>query len=168
MRLGELVFPDKKDLRNYRKISLRHLVSILPTYYSFFLPSNKTNPTFEGNTIMVQKNNMPTDPYHPFLSYLASRDKKFPIHPELWLNSCGNIPTCHWYISRLWKFFGSNIAGHSLKSGGTTSLAEAGADLAMIQAIGRWNSDAFWIYIRKNPVVIHAILLRHPAHQPLG
>ena len=48
------------------------------------------------------------------------------------------------------------------------SLAEAGADLATIQAVGRWSSDAFCIYIRKNPVVIHAILLGRPAHQPLN
>ena len=167
MRLGELVFPDKKDLRNYRKISLRHLVSVLPTYYSFFLPSNKGDRTFEGNTIIVQQNATPTDPYHPFLTYLASRDKKFPLHPELWLTSRGNVPTRHWYISRLRTFFGQNIAGHSLRSGGATSLAEAGADLATIQAIGRWNSDTFRIYIRKNPVVIHAVLLGRPAHQPL-
>ena len=164
MRLGELVFPDKKALRNYRKISLRHSVSILPTRYSFFLPSNKGDRFFEGNTIVVQKTNTPTDPYNPFLRYISSRDKKFPLHPELWLTSRGSVPTRHWFISRLRKFFPRNIAGHSLRSGGATSLAETGADLATIQAVGRWSSDAFRIYIRKNPVVIHAILLGRPVH----
>jgi hypothetical protein len=69
MRLGELVFPDKKALRNYRKISLRHSVSILPSQYSFFLPSHKGDRFFEGNTILVQKMQTPTDPYPPFLAY---------------------------------------------------------------------------------------------------
>ena len=115
----------------------------------------------------MQKTNGPTDPYEPFLRYLTSRDQKFPLNPELWLTSRGTVPTRHWFLSRLRTFFPRNIAGQSLRSGGATSLAEGGADLATIQAVGRWSSDAFRIYIRKNPVVIHAILLGRPAHQPL-
>ena len=168
MRLGELVFPDKKELRNYRKISLRHTVSVLPHQFSFFLPSHKADRFFEGNTIIIQKLSTPTDPYQSFLSYLTSRDSKFPIHPELWLTARGSVPTRHWFLSRLRKLFPNNIAGQSLRSGGATSLAEAGADLDTIQAAGRWSSEAFRIYIRKNPVVIHAILLGRPAHQPIN
>ena len=92
MRLGELVFPDKKILRNYRKISLRHSVSILPDQYSFFLPSHKADRFFEGNSVIIQKIDRPTDPYQPFLNYIKSRDRSFPIHPELWLTSCGSVP----------------------------------------------------------------------------
>jgi hypothetical protein len=167
MRLGELLFPDKRAHRNYRKISLRHSVSILPSQYSFFLPSHKADPFFEGNTIVVQNNETATNPYPHFLAYLASRDSKFPLHPELWLTSRGTVPTRHWFMSRLRAIFPKNIAGQSLRSGGATSLAEGGADLETIQAVGRWSSNAFRIYIRKNPVVIHAILLGRPAHQPL-
>ena len=163
MRLGELVFPDKKALRNYRKISLRHSVSILPSQYSFFLPSHKGDRFFEGNIILIQKLTTPTDPYNPFIKYLTSRDTRFPIHPELWLTSRGNVPTRHWFLTRLRRFFPKEIAGQSIRSGGATSLAEAGADLATIQAIGRWSSEAFRIYIRKNPVLIHAILFGRPA-----
>ena len=167
MRLGELVFPDKKDLRSYRKIALRHSVVIHPDRYSFFLPSHKGDRFFEGNTILVQKLSTPTDPYNPFLRYLKSRDSLFPIHPELWLTSTGRVPTRHWFISRLRTFFPKEIAGQSMRSGGATSLAEAGADLATIQATGRWSSDAFRIYIRKHPILVHALLFGRPAHQPL-
>ena len=167
MRLGELVFSDRKNLCNYRKISLRHSVSVLLGQYSFFLPSHKGDRFFEGNTILVQRLNTLTDPYGPFLAYLNSRDNHFPLHPELWLTSHGQVPTCSWFISRLRAFFPNEIAGQSLRSGGVTSLAEAGADLATIQAAGRWSSDAFRIYIRKNPVLIHAVLFGRPAHQSL-
>ena len=85
MRLGELIFPDKKNLRNYRKISLWNLVSVLPGHYSFFLPSHKANCFFEGNTILVQRLNTPTDPYKLFVAYVNSRDNCFPLHPKLWL-----------------------------------------------------------------------------------
>ena len=86
---------------------------------------------------------MSTDPYHPFLNYLNSRDKYFPLHPELWLTSKGSVPTRHWFMSCLRKFFPKEIAGQSLRSGGATSLAEAGADLETIQAAGRWSSEHF-------------------------
>ena len=168
MRLGELVFPDRRVLRNYRKISLRHTVCILPDQYSFFLPSHKGDRMFEGNTVVVQKHDTPTDPYRPFLNYLQSRDALFPLHPELWLTSQGTVPTRHWFLQRLRLFFPSeDYAGHSIRSGGATSLAEAGVDLSVIQAVGRWASPAFKIYIRKNPVVLHARLYGRPAHQPL-
>jgi hypothetical protein len=167
LRLGELVFSDKKKLRNYRKIALRHTVSILPTQHSFFLPTHKGDRFYEGNTILVQKLSTSTDPYNHFVAYIDSRDKLFPLHPELWLTSRGCVPTLHWFISRLRKFFPKNFAGQSLRSGGATSLAEAGADLDTIQAAGRWSSTAFRIYLRKNPVLLHAIIFGRPAHQPL-
>jgi hypothetical protein len=167
MRLGELVFSDKRALRNYRKISLRHTVSILLDQYSFILPSHKGDRTFEGNTIVIQKLTTPTDPYAPFLTYITSRDFLFPLHPELWLTSRGAVPTRHWFLSRLRVLFPSSYAGHSLRSGGATSLAEAGVDPSVIQAIGRWSSPAFRIYIRKNPVVLQALVFGRPAHQPL-
>ena len=166
MRLGELVFPDKKILRNYRKISLRHTVSVLPHQYSFFLPSHKGDRVFEGNVILIQQLDTPTDPYRPFLAYLNSRDSQFPLHQELLLTSRGTVPTRHWFITRLRAFFPKNYAGQSMRSGGATSLAEAGVDVAVIQAIGRWSSKAFQIYIRKHPVVLHALIFGRPAHQP--
>ena len=105
MRLGELVFPDKKALQNYRKISLQHSVSILPSQYSFFLPSHKGDRFFEGNIILIQKLTTPTDPYNPFIKYLTSRDTHIPIHPELWLTSRGSVPTRHWFLTRLRQCF---------------------------------------------------------------
>lgn len=49
-------------------------------------------------------------------------------------------------------------AGQSMRAGGATALAEDGASPQVIQAAGRWASDTFQIYIRKNPIVLNAIL----------
>ena len=154
--------------RNYWKFSLRHLVCITPDQYSFFLPSHKGDRFFEGNIILIQKLTTPTNPYSRFLTYLTSCDKHFPLHPELWLTSQGTVPTFYWFITRLYKLFPKEVAGQSIQSGSATSLAEAGADLATIHAVGCWSSEAFKIYIRKNPMLIHAIIFRCPAHQPLN
>ena len=112
---------------------------------------------------------LPSTPSHlssPTLPLVTN--SLFPLHPELWLTSRGAVPTRHWFLSRLRVLFpSSEYAGHSIRSGGATSLAEAGVDFSLIQAIGRWSSPAFRIYIRKNPVVLHAALFGRPAHKPL-
>jgi hypothetical protein len=166
LRLGELVFPDTRAHRNYRKISLRHTVQVQTGHYSFFLPSHKGDRFFEGNTILIEKLTSPVDPFAAFLRYLRSRDNLFPLNPELWLNSQGCVPTRNWFLKHFHRFFCKDYAGHSLRSGGATSLAEAGVNPATIQAIGRWSSDTFRIYIRKNPVLLHALVFNQPAHQP--
>jgi hypothetical protein len=114
LRLGELVFPDKLALRNYRKISLRHSVRYTVDQYSFFLPSHKGDRTFEGNTIIIQKLEMPSDPHAPFLAYLTSRDHLFPLNPELWLTSRGTVPTQHWFMSCLCSYLPAHFGGHSM------------------------------------------------------
>jgi hypothetical protein len=163
--LGELVFPDKKKDHNYCKIMLCQSVPVKSDLFSFFLPSHKTDLSFEGNTILIQKHDEPTDPYLPFLWYLQSRDQLFPLNRELWLTAHGTVPTRYWFISRLRRFFPKDYAGHSLHAGGATSLAEAGVPPVTIQAMGRWSSESFKIYICKNPVLLHAFLFHCPVHQ---
>ncbi|KAJ3751506.1 hypothetical protein DFH05DRAFT_1377258, partial [Lentinula detonsa] len=43
-------------------------------------------------------------------------------------------------------------------AGGATTMAEDGAPPHAIQAAGRWASDTFQIYIRKNPFILNAML----------
>ncbi|PBK83568.1 hypothetical protein ARMGADRAFT_1048413 [Armillaria gallica] len=50
------------------------------------------------------------------------------------------------------------FAGQSTCSGGATALAEDGVSPHLIQASGRWSSDTFQIYIRKNPTILQALL----------
>ena len=48
-------------------------------------------------------------------------------------------------------FVPQHYAGHSIRSGSATSLAEAGVDFSLIQAIGRWSSTAFAFTSEKIP-----------------
>ena len=77
LRLGELVWPDKITHRSYRKLTLRTSVHLHPTAYSFWLPKSKTDHIFEGNHIIIHNHSSP-HPLDPFLSYLKSRDSRFP------------------------------------------------------------------------------------------
>ena len=163
--LGELTFPDRVASRDYRKIMSRHTVDITQSSYSLLLPGHKADRFFEGSTVIIQKTNLATDPHNIFVSYIKSRDAIHPFKPELWLRQSGIVPTRSWFIKKLRNFFPSHIAGQSMCAGGATSLAEAGVPPHIIQAIGRWSSDTFKIYIRKNPVLLQAMLFGRPVHQ---
>ena len=159
MRLGELSFPNDKDLQNWRKVTKRSTVVLTNEQYEFDLPANKSDPFFEGNHIIIKKEQYcDIDPLSAFTSYLASRDSSFPLLSPLWLTSKGEVPTRHFFMSRMKKSFNQDVGGHSMRAGGATSLAEHGVPTSLIQLIGRWSSDAFLIYIRKSPVLIQALL----------
>ncbi|KAF7984093.1 hypothetical protein HWV62_17670 [Athelia sp. TMB] len=163
MRLGELVWPDRVELQDPRKLSMCHSVEILPNGISFFLPGHKADRFLEGNHIIVQETTTPDDPVAPFKSYLVSRDKLFPFHPHLWLRANGTIPTRNWFLCRLKTHFKDNVSRHSLRAGGATALAEAGIPAHIIQAIGHWTSNTFQIYIRQHPVLLAALIHdKHP------
>lgn len=159
MRLGELTFPDEVRLRNWKKVSKRSTVQVSAEQYEFLLPAHKADPFFEGNRIIIKKvpySNI--DPLSIFRDYLTSRDDRFPLFSPLWILHDGSVPTRNFFITRLRHFFDRDVAGQSMRAGGATSLAEHGVAPSIIQFMGRWSSDAFLIYIRKNPVLIQALL----------
>nr|VWO99908.1 Chromatin modification-related protein EAF1 (ESA1-associated factor 1) (Vacuolar import and degradation protein 21) [Ganoderma boninense] len=156
LRLGRMVWPDNPNLRSSRKLTLRTTIATSPSSISFLLHSHKSDCFFDGDRVLISTNLSGIAPINAFTAYLASRDNKFPFHPQLWLRGNRSVPTRRWFISRLHKFFPADISGHSMRSGGATTLAVAGVSSTSIQAIGRWSSDAWQVYIRKHPVLVHA------------
>ena len=96
--------------------------------------------------------------------YTKSHDALFPFHPQLWLKADGTIPLRAWFIKHLRHYFGTDIAGQSLRAGGATAMAEAGAVPELIKGAGRWSSIAFERYIQQNPVMLHALILSRLSH----
>ena len=159
MRLGELSFPDNIALRDWRKVTKCSSVELTTNYYSFFLPTDKADHIFEGHKIIVMAKQVRHNPLLLFTNYLRARDLAFPLASPLWLTSAGQVPTRSFFIRRLRLFFKNDVAGQSMRAGGATSLAENGAPPSIIQGMGRWSSETFNIYVRKSPVLIHALIL---------
>jgi hypothetical protein len=158
MRLGELADPDKVALRDPRKSIRRTTVQLTASKFAFFLPGHKGDQFFEGNTVIIPANDSLHDPHRTFVRYLSSRDRLFPLSSALWLREDGTKPTRSWFIRRLHFFFATDVGGQSMRAGGATALAELGTPGDLIQAIGRWKTESFRIYIRKHPVLLHALL----------
>jgi hypothetical protein len=164
LRLGEMTWPDRVSLRDYKKVTMRYSMQWTTNTYSFWLPTHKADTTFEGNRIVIKKITGAPNP-HPIMDqYIKARDVLFPFHPQLWLRSNGTVPLRSWFIKRLRHYFGTQIAGQSLRAGGATAMAEAGTEPQLIKGAGRWSSTAFERYIRKNPVVLHALILSRSSH----
>jgi len=157
--LGEMTYPDDPTLCDPRKVTKHNSMRVSDQTFQMFLPGHKADRFFEGNVIIVCKNQHAFDPHKFFTAYLHACDENFPLRSSpLWLTSKGAVPTHSFFIKCLQCFFNSDTAGQSLRAGGATSLAENGVPPSIIQAIGRWASDAFKIYICKNPVLIQALL----------
>lgn len=166
LRLGEAVWPDRPAERTWRKVTMRHTAHMDDSRFGFHLPAHKTDRAFEGYKVLIDSRNDDLDPLRRFRAYLSSRDRLFPKLPALWLTSQGRIPTRQWFMNLLRRFFGKDVAGHSLRAGGAMALALAGIPDDRIQAIGRWTSETYCIYIRKHPTLLHALLHNGSAFTP--
>ena len=158
MRLSELAWPDNRSLQDYRKLVLRQTVTVEDDTYEFHLPSHKADASFRGNRILVARENGTANPHFLFTQYLNKRDTAFPFNPELWLKSNGTQPTRKWFLENLTRLFPQNVAGQSMRSGGATALACKGTPPHLIQATGRWSSEAFQIYIRAHPTLLAGLV----------
>lgn len=161
LRLGELVYPNDRSLDAPRKMSRRESVTITQEQVSFTLPYHKCDRFFKGNEILVLANTTVANPVEVMQRYLFSRDLLFPASQDLWIREDGSRPRRDWFLKKLRAVCGPEVGGHSLRAGGATSLAQHGVPLDVIQAVGRWASDTFRIYIRQHPLLIHAAILQH-------
>jgi len=130
--LGELTWPNKKDLQDYCKVILWNSVHVNQKSFHFFFPGHKADCFFEGSLLIIQSTELGDDAWAPFIRYLTFCDCLFPLRAELWLKSNGTIPTHTWF----------------------------GVPFHMIQVIGHWSSATFQIYICWHPVLLAALLCR--------
>ncbi|KIJ32475.1 hypothetical protein M422DRAFT_265642 [Sphaerobolus stellatus SS14] len=102
LRLGELTFPDNTRKRSFKKLTLRHTISLEASRFSFTLPFHKADRFYAGNTVMIEAlPNSPLDPLTHLRAYLMLQDSAFPLLPTLWLTVQGSPPTYSWFVSRL-------------------------------------------------------------------
>ena len=128
-------------------------VEITQDGFRLLLPGHKGDRFFEGSTLQLFPSTTAYSAAHHFRQYLQVRDVRFRWLPDLWLREDGSPPTRRWFTSRLRQYFSADISGHSLRAGGATALAVAGIPDDRICFCGRWSSDSYQLYLRKNPSI---------------
>ena len=161
--LREMTYPDDPKLHDPQKVTKHNSIHVSEDAFQMFLPVHKVDRFFEGNIVIIWKNHQVFNPHKHFITYLQACNRKFPFNSLLSLTSKGVIPTRSFFTKCLQCFFNSDTAGQSLRAGGATSLAKNDVPPSIIQAIGRWASNGFKIYIQRNPVLIQALLFGQTA-----
>lgn len=162
-RLGELVKPSRGEA--WRKTIPRTSATLdsRTRLFAYTLPASKTDHIFEGSRIIIAEHLPGVPSFDLFVKYLDARDRRFPLSPALWITETGQLPTRSWFLQRITSVLRDpTVGGHSLRAGGATFFASLGWPDDRIQHLGRWQSASFKIYIRKNPVLLNALMVGQP------
>src|ERR1700683_3957385 len=94
--LSGMTWPNKITLRDYKKVTMCFSLKFHEVRYSFWLPTHKSDTTFEGNKIIVWRISGTPNPTPIMDKYIKLRDVLFPFHPQLWLKADGTILLHSW------------------------------------------------------------------------
>jgi hypothetical protein len=152
-RIGELV-PASGPLFDWRKIIKRNtlLFSGNRAHWQYRLPFHKGDPFFRGSDILL----IPQTIANPVLMlqlYTQLRDQKHGARSPLFLRENGSHPSRAWFEKKFFKLVDRSYGGQSARAGGATFYANLGISEDVLQAIGRWSSSAWKIYIRDHPAI---------------
>ena len=155
-RLAELTDPDTFDpiVQSAKRIKLAS-VQFFTNTVQYSLPYHKGDRFGRSSIVVIQD----ATTRHTLQRYLQLRAHL--KSPYLFIHADGTIPTKAWFL-RILQYKVPNSSGKSLRRGGATAMAQAGATPQQIQEAGRWSSDAWKIYVRDHPAL--AAILRNRAH----
>lgn len=139
-------------LFDWRKVIKRASVVFADNRVGYHLPYHKADQFYRGTDILVGRHDI-ADPVALLREYVMRRDHIHKSRAALFLLEDGSHPTRAWFDSKFFALLGREFGGHSIRAGGATLYASLGLSEDVIQAIGRWSSSAWKIYIRDNPLV---------------
>jgi hypothetical protein len=164
-RMGELVTKNQKDLFDWRKIIKRGTLTFAGGRAQYHLPYHKGDRFYQGCDILFIAQEV-ADPVTLLNKYITRRDALHGARVALFLREDSSMPSRAWFDTRFFSVLDRSFGGHSARSGGATFYASLGLSEDVIQALGRWSSSSWKIYVRDNPSVraeaqLANIRLRH-------
>ena len=155
MRLGE-IFSRKGEAACPLKVAdLATDSHDNPSFFRILVRRSKNDPFGKGSFVFLGKANEDICPVLALSRYLSLRP---PVDGELCLKADRSPCSRNFFISSVRNALAkaglnqSLFAGHSFRIGAATTAAAAGIPSHTIKRLGRWNSDAFHLYIRQNDI----------------
>jgi hypothetical protein len=162
-RLGEVTVPTKSAFRPDRHVQrgtrLRRENCSGIKSMSLHIPWTKT-AQMRGAELILTYEDGPTCPYRAIERHLEINCNVPPDgHFFSYETATGWEPPIKRTImdrfSQIWRDAGLEVpTGHSFRIGGTTFLLERGTDIQIVQKLGRWSSDSFYLYWRNLQSII--------------
>jgi hypothetical protein len=164
-QIGELVLKSDKSLLDWRKVIKRGSLSFSANRATYHLPYHKSDRFYQGTDILFTTQEI-ADPVRLLQDYVAARNSLHGAKTALFLTQDGTIPSRHWFDKRFFARLDRSFGGHSACAGSATFYASLGLSEDIIQALGRWSSQSWRIYIHDNPSIqaeaqLAAIRLHH-------
>jgi hypothetical protein len=150
-RIGELI-PPSLPLFNWQKIIKRDTLIFSGNRVQYRLPYHKGDPFFHGSDILLTPQHI-ADPVSLLRLYTHLRELKHGARSPLFLREHGLHPSRAWFDKRFFSLLDRSYGGQSARAGGATFYASLGISEDVLQAIGRWSSSAWKIYIRDHPAI---------------
>lgn len=153
-RSGEVVISDDETLFDWRKVIKRSSLVVSEGRVAYRLPYHKADRFYHGSDILFTRfHAVDACPVLLLAEYVRLRDTIHGARSALFLREGGSLPTRRWFIAKLHQVVNHDYGGHSARAGGATFYASLGLSEDIIQALGRWSSEAWRIYIRENPTI---------------
>jgi hypothetical protein len=150
--MGELVQKNDRSLFDWRKIIKRASLTFENGRAQYRLPYHKGDPFFRGTEVIFTCQEI-ADPVLMLRDYTRIRDRLHGAKSGLFLRENGSHPSRSWFEMKFFTVLDRRFGGHSPRTGYATFLASLGVSESIIQAVGRWSSEAWKIYIRENPAI---------------
>ena len=122
-----------------------------PTMVQFHLKKLKCDQFGKGADVIVGRTYVSICPVTAILNFIAGRTDR---PGTFFLLSSGAPATKGWFTRHIRELLGAmglpqdQYAGHSFRIGAATTAAMKGVEDSTIQALGRWHSATFLLYVR--------------------
>lgn len=151
MRSGEFTCRSSSDEPPILSSAVAVDSHVSPSMVKIFLKKAKTDPFGKGIDIFLGRNDTPLCPVAAVLRYLAVRSKT--VGPLFVWEDLSPL-TRDQFVRKVKQALlavgidASCYSGHSFRIGAATAAAMAGVPADTIKMLGRWESDAYRLYIR--------------------
>lgn len=135
----------------------------------FRLPRTKTS--LDGEDVYWAEQSGPADPKAALQQHLVVNNPPPSAHLFSWRHPGGLRPLTRGEFLKCLQTAGDRLGleglkGHGIRIGGTLEYLLRGVPFESVKAMGRWNSDAFVLYLRQHAVVLAPYLQDNPILEP--
>ena len=161
LRGSEYLSPARHHFHRQRTLQLRHL-TVHRNRLVVRIPASKTDQLGEGTSVIIDSTGTSVCAVAAMQAHLLSQHRA-PDEP-IFAYTDGNLLTAADLNRRLKEWCGAGTSTHSLRIGATTAAARAGLPTWQLPACGRWRSDAYLRYIRKEAGAFDGVARRVAGH----